>query len=497
MSVWSEGYVVDVGYTHGYYPELNPVRTRFALLNSGYECPAMETACELGFGQGVSANIHAAAGHTEWWGTDFNPTHAAQAQQMAKASGSGARWLDDAFAAFAQRSDLPDFDFIALHGVWSWVSDNNRAVLVDFVRRKLKVGGVLYVGYNTLPGWNTMVPLRHLLTEHAHTMGAPGVGRETRIEQALSFVDQLLDTQPAHTQNHPELATRLQTLRGQKRGYLAHEYFNQDWQPMHFAQVAGCLAPAKVQYACSAHLLEQVDTFNLTPAQRAFLYGIPDTNLRETARDFVVNQAFRRDYWVKGGLRLSPREQSERLRAQGLLLVTPSKAVPLTVRGHLGEGQLDAAVYTPVLDLLADHQPHTLGQLEQAVAPLGISAEQLLQAVVVLCGLGHVAPVQNTTGSAAGCCDRLNGYAIGQTMGGQGFGHLASPATGGGVALSPAEQLFLLAIDQGHPTPAGWAQVAATFLADPTGLVAQAQAFADKLPALRALGVAPHATSAA
>ena len=143
MSEWTGGYVEGVDYTYGYYQELNPLRVTLAFVNAGLEVPAMGTACELGFGQGLSANIHAAATTIEWYGTDFNPAHAAFAQELAGAAGSGARFVDQAFADYCSRTDLPDFDFIGLHGIWSWVSDANRAVIVDFVRRKLKAGGVL------------------------------------------------------------------------------------------------------------------------------------------------------------------------------------------------------------------------------------------------------------------------------------------------------------------------------------------------------------------
>ena len=73
------------------------------------------------------------------------------------ASGAAAKLFDQAFAEFCARPDLPDFDFIGLHGIWSWISDENRAVIVDFIRRKLKVGGVLYISYNTQPGWAAIV----------------------------------------------------------------------------------------------------------------------------------------------------------------------------------------------------------------------------------------------------------------------------------------------------------------------------------------------------
>jgi hypothetical protein len=40
MSDWTAGYVADVGYTYGYYTELNPLRLRLAFLNAGLAFPA-------------------------------------------------------------------------------------------------------------------------------------------------------------------------------------------------------------------------------------------------------------------------------------------------------------------------------------------------------------------------------------------------------------------------------------------------------------------------
>src|SRR5690554_2083207 len=119
MSDWTSGYVADIGYTYGYFKELNPTRMRLALLNAGIEPPKQMTACELGFGQGLSAAIHAAASDIQWYGNDFLPSQARFAQSLAKASQSGAQFFDDSFEEFLVRDDLPKFDFICLHGVWT------------------------------------------------------------------------------------------------------------------------------------------------------------------------------------------------------------------------------------------------------------------------------------------------------------------------------------------------------------------------------------------
>ena len=60
MADWTEGYVADIDYAFSYCQELNPSRTNLALLGRGIVPPKIETACELGFGQGLGTVMHAA-----------------------------------------------------------------------------------------------------------------------------------------------------------------------------------------------------------------------------------------------------------------------------------------------------------------------------------------------------------------------------------------------------------------------------------------------------
>jgi SAM-dependent methyltransferase len=460
MSDWTAGYVADIGYTFGYYAELNPLRVKLAFLNAGIAFPEIAMACELAFGQGISINIHAAASPIAWHGTDFNPSQAAFAREMAAASGSGARLHDESFAEFCNRADLPDFDYIGMHGTWSWISAENQAVIVDFLRRKLKVGGILYISYNAQPGWAAMVPMRHLLTQHAEVMAAPGRGLVSRIDAALDFAGKLMALNPLYASANPQMAERLKRIEEQNRHYLAHEYFNKDWLPIHFADMAEWLAPAKLNYACSAHLLDYVDAVNLSEEQQAFLRDIPDLMFRQTVRDFMVNQQFRRDYWVKGARRLSALEQAEGLLAQRVMLITPRPDVSLKTAGARGEATLNEAVYGPVLDALADHRPKAVRQVEQAAKQRGVTFPQVLQAVLVLTGKGDVVAVQDdeTIAQAKTHTARLNQHLMQKARGSNDIAFLASPVSGGGVAVGRFPQLFLAALAQGRQQPADWAE---------------------------------------
>jgi hypothetical protein len=506
---WTAGYVADIGYTFGYYHELQPLRARLAVLNAGFAAPEIKTACELGFGQGVSVNVHAAASDVQWYGTDFNPSQAAFARDLARVAGSGAKLYDDAFADFCARDDLPEFDFIGLHGIWSWISDSNRSVLVDFIRRKLSVGGILYVSYNTLPGWATFAPMRHLLTQHTDVIGASGTAIANRIDEALGFADRLMAIDPAFARANPQIAERLKHVGGQNRSYLAHEYFNRDWHPMHFSTLGDWLGPAKVSFACSAHLLDHIDSVNLTVPQRELLASIPDMGFRQTVRDFIGNTQFRKDLWIKGPRRLSPLEQIEAIRSERVLLTVPGETVSLKIKGGLGEATLNAEVYEPIIKTLANNQILSIGEIEQAVAPANISYAQVAEAVAVLISQGVVAQAQApaTVRKAKPMADRINARLINLARSSNDNNVLASPISGGGVSLSRFQQLFLGARAAGLKKPEQWAQQVWAMLkaqgqkiikdgavleADEENL-AELQAEADqlekRLPGLIALGV--------
>ncbi len=510
MSDWTEGYVADIMYTHGYYLELNPLHVKLAFLNAGLVYPEFGTACELGFGQGVSTNIHAAASVTEWHGTDFNPAQASFAQELANVSGSGAKLYDDSFSEFVNRIDLPDFDYVGLHGIWSWISDENRSVIVDFLHKKLKVGGVLYISYNTMPGWAAFSPIRHLMTEHADVIGAEGHGIVKRIDGAIEFTDKLLASNPLYAKANPLVVDRVEKLKGQNRHFQAHEYFNKDWHPMHFSTMAKWLTPAKLNYACSAHYLDHIDVVNITAEQQAFLNAIPDLMFRQSVRDFMVNQQFRKDYWVKGARNLSVLEQAEGLRQQKVMLVTNRKDVSLKVTGALGEATMSEVVYSPILDVLADHKPKTIAHIEQSAKDKGITWSQITEAIMVLVGGGYIAAVQEDAliGKRKKYTDKLNSFFINKARSTSDISYLASPVICRGVGVGRFQQLFMLAIIHGKKKPEEYGEIAWQILSaqgqkivkdgktletpeeNLAELIAQAKLFTEKqLPILKALQV--------
>ncbi|MFJ2319645.1 class I SAM-dependent methyltransferase [Pseudomonas sp. NPDC087817] len=461
---WNEGYFTDEGYTYSYSREINPVFQRYCLLLRGFATLESTQAyhCELGFGQGVSINIHAAANPGSWVGTDFTPSQAAHASTLASDWNSDARLYDDSFEQLLARDDLPQFDSISLHGIWTWVSRDNQKLIVEFARRHLKPGGMLYVSYNCFPGWSPAAPLRNLFSLHDRFSKSASAGPDQRIDAALQFSEALLAANPNYASSVPNLDAKLQSIKGQNRQYIAHEYFNRSWDCMYFTDVVDAMAPAKLDYVTTAVPLDSVDPLNLRADGMDFLEGIEHPIMREQARDYFVNQSFRRDLYVRGATRLSAAEQRQGLFNTRFILLQAAESVPQHVRGPAGEASLQSEIYGPVLLALAanDYAPKTLRQL--AAAASALPYDDVLQALNVLIGMSAVAPCQSVAAEnqVRARCNDLNLLLCSRSLLSDKIQVLASPVTGGGVTVSRFEQLFLISIKQGQTHPAEWAQLA-------------------------------------
>lgn len=445
MTNWSDGYVSDINYTFGYYAELNPIRFRLALISKGIPCPKITNACELGFGQGVSINMHAAASSTNWWGTDFNSAQVSFARDLADKSCSEPKLYDESFEEFCSRKDLPDFDFIAMHGIWSWISEDNREIIGDFIRRKLKTGGILYCSYNTFPGHSSFSPLRKLMTYYSESAVAQGECTETKIRESVGYIDQLIATEPFYLASNPQLKQKIAALKKQPVQYLAHEYFNKDWNPAHFFEIEAELQNFKLQFGCSAKYKNHIDTLNFSEGQQTLLSNITNPTLKETTKDFILNTQFRQDYWMKGKRTMSTGEQIEQLKKEVFILVVPIDKVSMTFTCPRGNANLNESVYEVFLDNFKDHKPRSIEEVLVSAEKANISLSQIVECVATLLDRGEIYPVSNKAPNDVTIdrCKALNREIIHLSHSSTDHGFLVSPIIGGGLNVTRIEQLFI------------------------------------------------------
>lgn len=448
MSDWSDGYVTSTEYTQHFYSFLSPGAQNLALLLGGFmpvDLSGGYTYCELGCGQGYTTALLAAANpHGKFWGVDFNPAHVAGANKLKAAAGiANVEYLEKSFAELNGIANLPSFDFIALHGVWSWISAENRKAIMEFIYAKLKPGGVVYISYNALPGWAAIAPLRQLLIEtqrHKTEIDIPAV------EAALAMSKRLADMGAGYFKANAAAANNLEHFTKVSKNYLIHEYFNRDWVPFYFSDVASDLKACKLAYACSSDVLEHMNQLCLTEAAANLLKEIQDPISREAIRDYFRNPRFRRDLFTRGVKRLSQQERNDVLRQTRFVLATPMPALPLSLTFPVGAVKIQDDPGQTLLAILADG-PKTLPQLlaNETLAKHG--GQSVFQLIMLLASRNIIQTALPQDGEQArrAATSRFNRTVLMQPPGLESQS-LASPALGNGIQVSTIDQ-FIMALE--------------------------------------------------
>lgn len=335
---WAHGYYAEEGYEYGFYQESTPAHIRWACALQGIEAPADHfTLVDLGCGQGV-ALIMSAMFHPEskFIGVDFMPKHIAHANQLAEAAGvSNVTFIEADFLDLATNTErIGQVDYVVAHGITSWVAPEVADAMFELASAVLKPGGVMYNSYNTFPGWFDASPVQHLIRLEMRTKQglAP-------IVSAAQLLDELKNADAKIFELLPGLSKRIESLNSCSNGpYLMQEFNNQYWKPRYFAEMVDVAHRHKLEYAGSANLCELIES-SYTEANRILINRHKDLKTRETMRDFILGQCFRRDLYAKGCRSLWSTKKAEVLQSQCFVPV-PFKAVPETgpfefFQGHL------------------------------------------------------------------------------------------------------------------------------------------------------------------
>ena len=191
-------YLQEITYTNSFFSELNPHLLAYTAHIMGFEIPDMQkpcTYCELGCGSGFSLLTYAAANpHGFFIGVDFNTHHIVEAKKAAKKSNlTNILFIEKSIEDI--HHDVPDCDFIVMHGVYSWVHTDIKKSIRSFIDKKLKPQGLSLISYNTYPGWHIYAPLRMMMREYA--LGITDNLLEDLIPSSKEFGKMLLKQKPS------------------------------------------------------------------------------------------------------------------------------------------------------------------------------------------------------------------------------------------------------------------------------------------------------------
>lgn len=295
------GYLSDTTYPDRFHRELSPAWLSYVAVQGGAPARALGepfTYLDLGCGFAHSTVVNAGAfPRAEFHACDFNPAHIEAAARHAAHLGVENLHLHQAFFEDLLARDLPPFDFIVLHGIYSWVSPQVRGTIQEIIARKLKAGGLAYLSYNCLPGWAAESPLRRLMLELA---AAETGGTGARARLALGAMQQLSNTAFRYFRDNPGTTAAVDSLTRDPANYLAHEFLNEAWTLYYSIDVADDMARAGATYLGSATLADNHPVLVMDKPAAEAIARLPTARLQQLAFDFAVNQRFRRDVFLVG-----------------------------------------------------------------------------------------------------------------------------------------------------------------------------------------------------
>ncbi len=453
---WTGGYVADIEYLPGFYREQSPTIIDLACLIRGVQPPDRSgawTYCDLGCGQGMTCLLLAAANPGgRFIGVDFNPAHIARARDLARLAGlTNVTFIEASFEDLAEAPErLPEFDYAAMHGIFSWVGDTSRRAIVKLLAARLKPGGVAYVSYNAMPGWNAVVPIQRLILEHVRLAGQ---GSDGGIAGAIDFAERM-QAAGAPSFTDPEVLPMLRKdLDRGNISYLAHEYLNDHWRPLYHADVARSLAEAKLSFVAHGTVLDNFLALSLTPEKRALLEGITDPVMRETFRDYLGARSFRRDIFMRGPRHLPPRRRDARLGEIELTMVVAPISIKHEIDVPAGKAGLEPGLFGPLFEALS-RGPHRIADLLKLPDIRTREPPKAVEVAGMLVGSRQVIPVVGSAdGPGRAACMAFNRMMIDHVDFSPGIAAkaLASPVTGSGHHLQIFELFACAALMDGVP----------------------------------------------
>jgi len=456
----SEGYVVEIEYESYFFENLAPNYLHLLTLLHERSLPLRRKDepfryLELGYGQAISLNIFASSQEGEFWGTDFNLEHTMSAKKALENTTVNSTLLNESFKELEARSargELPQFDMIILHGIWSWINEENRNHITRIFSRNLKEGGICYISYNCLPGWANLMPLRDLMSSYRdYAKNIKGITDQA--QHAYNVAATLEKAGAAFFKINPQATGRLKNLANASISYAAHEYFNEHSKPFYFKDVAKTLASVNCSFLCPTDLQNHLPNF-IPPDIASLLKTITDIEMSETIRDFTYNTTFRRDIFIKEGNTQSAKSIQEKLDAIPIILARPMEEIGYKVQGFL-PFTLERKIYDPILEFLTtnNYAPKTIKEICAYSKSINIPKEGCLQIIRILLSFFYILPYQEPSERIRKNCKALNSYFCEKARKGQYSSVLASPITGNGVQVSRIEQLLLDAQSQGKTSP--------------------------------------------
>lgn len=465
-STWGHGYFEDVRYTCGFYREMTPNWLDFCSVLRGVKPPREAGASfrylELGSGMGLNLCMLAAAyPEAFFFGVDFNADHIAHSNWLAeKLDLTNVVFLE---ADLVKLADSPatqehillrahSFEYVAVHGVLTWVIKPVQDALICCIEKFTKAGGLIYCSYNTNPGWQAGSIFRQLAEQERRI--EPKSTAHKAYERARGKLEALLsyeEDNPSNlSQQIPSIIPLLSELTQYNPIYLLHEFAIKAWQPLYVDTAHGMLAAKQIYFIASGNPHELFP--ELIPSKiRSMLENESDISNRELLYDIATCRRFRRDIFSRGRCTLTTTERTRRLEN---FMFTDTRMLDQEIkplRTDFGEVTAVGNIVVPLFQQLNMHSC-SLRNLSEAIGQTLEHTTGLLSMLLTQNAVGIASPTNEGTITFAEAVIRKLAELISE---GNSYNQIPAPGIGSTISINPEQASALHAFLSSGKTQAG------------------------------------------
>lgn len=198
---------------------------------------------------------------------------------------------------------LGTYDYIIVHGFYSWVDEETKDNFLRLCKEHLAENGILYMSYNTYPGWHKMDSVRALLQFANKDIDT--LNHREKVRHGKTVASKLgalmLEYDTVKAQQGPFLQSLRQTLQKQDC-YVGHDHLEPVNTPVYFHQCMDHMTEHEFTYLCDCDLnLSFPDVYDETLRTKLQELAPHDPLAREQYIDFMLNTAFRKSLFTHKG----------------------------------------------------------------------------------------------------------------------------------------------------------------------------------------------------
>lgn len=198
---------------------------------------------------------------------------------------------------------LGTYDYIIAHGFYSWVDEDTKDNFLRLCKEHLAENGILYMSYNTYPGWHKMDSVRALLKFANKDIDT--LNHREKVRHGKTVASKLgalmLEYDTVKNQQTSFLQSLRQTLQKQDC-YVGHDHLEPVNTPVYFHQCMDHMAEHGFTYLCDCDLnLSFPDVYDETLRTQLQELAPHDPLAREQYIDFMLNTAFRKSLFTHKG----------------------------------------------------------------------------------------------------------------------------------------------------------------------------------------------------